>query len=155
MVYLISQVRDDREGLNRAMKVWRERSRLENYLEDKIFRIQRWAGAVVSKICCKWHRLLPHVVVIVVVQSISCVRLLYNPMDSSPQATLSMSMGFPRKEYQSGLPLPFIGDLPDPGIEPKSPALAGRFFTTEPPGKPSFPQQRFKRKLNMCLVSLF
>ena len=30
----------------------------------------------------------------------------------------------------------FSGDLPDPGIEPASPALAGKFFTTEPPGKP-------------------
>ena len=31
----------------------------------------------------------------------------------------------------------FSRDLPDPGIEPKSPALTGRFFTTEPPGKPT------------------
>ena len=35
-----------------------------------------------------------------------------------------------------GLPFPSPGDLPDPGIEPVSPALAGGFFTTEPPGKP-------------------
>ena len=50
-----------------------------------------------------------------------------------------LSMGFPRQEYWSGLPFPSPGDLPDPGIEPespKSPALAGGFFTTEPPGKP-------------------
>ena len=46
------------------------------------------------------------------------------------------SMGFARQEYWSGLPFPSPGDLPDPGIEPTSPALAGRFFTTEPPGKP-------------------
>ena len=39
-------------------------------------------------------------------------------------------MGFPRHEYWSGLPLPFPGDLPDPGIEPTSPALAGGFLTT-------------------------
>ena len=45
-------------------------------------------------------------------------------------------MGFPRQEYWSGLAFPFPGDLPDPGIEPACPALAGRFFTTEPPGKP-------------------
>ena len=43
---------------------------------------------------------------------------------------------FPRQEYRSGLPFPSPGDLPNPGIEPASPALAGRFFTTEPPGKP-------------------
>ena len=49
-----------------------------------------------------------------------------------------MSVGFPRQEYLywSGLPFPSPGDLPNPGIEPESPAFAGRFFTTEPPGKP-------------------
>ena len=46
-------------------------------------------------------------------------------------------MGFPRQEYWSGLPLPSPGDLPDPGIEPTYPALAGELFTTEPPGKPA------------------
>ena len=37
-----------------------------------------------------------------------------------------LSMGFPRQEYWSGLPCPPLGDLPDPGIRPTSPALAGR-----------------------------
>jgi len=44
-------------------------------------------------------------------------------------------MRFPRQEYWSGLPFPSPGDLPDPEIEPTYPALAGVFFTTEPPGK--------------------
>ena len=44
-------------------------------------------------------------------------------------------MGIPRQEYWSGLPFPSLGDLPDPGIEPRSPALVGRFFTTEPAEK--------------------
>ena len=51
---------------------------------------------------------------------------------------IPLSMGFFRQEYWSGLPFPSPGDLPDPGIEPASPvppALAGRFFTSEPPGK--------------------
>ena len=48
-------------------------------------------------------------------------------------------MGLPRQEYQSGLPFPSPGDLPGPRIELVSPALAGRFFTTEPPGKPIDP----------------
>ena len=48
-----------------------------------------------------------------------------------------LSMGFPRQEYWNGLPFPSPRDLPDPGIEPMSPALAGRFFTTEIPGKES------------------
>ena len=41
-----------------------------------------------------------------------------------------LSMGFSRQEYWSGLPFPSPGDLPNPGIESKSPALAGGFFTT-------------------------
>ena len=49
----------------------------------------------------------------------------------------SLSMGFSRQEYWSGLPFPSLEDLPDPGAEPASPALAGRFFTAEPPRKPS------------------
>ena len=44
-----------------------------------------------------------------------------------------LSMGFSRQEYWSGLPFPHPGDLPDPGIEPGSPASADRFFTTEKP----------------------
>ena len=52
-----------------------------------------------------------------------------------------VSMGFSRQEYWSELPFPPPRDLPDPGIKPASlafPALAGRFFTTEPPGKPQY-----------------
>ena len=41
-----------------------------------------------------------------------------------------LSMGFSRQEYWSGLPFPSPGDLPKPEIESASPALAGRFFTT-------------------------
>ena len=46
-----------------------------------------------------------------------------------------LSMGFSKQEYWSELPFPSPGDLPDPGIKLTSPALAGRFFTAEPPGK--------------------
>ena len=45
-------------------------------------------------------------------------------------------MEFSKQEYWSGLPFPTPGDLPDSGIEPVSPALAGGFFTAELPGKP-------------------
>ena len=47
----------------------------------------------------------------------------------------SLSMGFSRQEYWSRLPFPPSGNLPDPGIEPVSPALAGGFLSTEPPGR--------------------
>ena len=48
-------------------------------------------------------------------------------------------MGFSRQEYWSGLPFPSPGDLPHPEIQPVapvSPALADRFFTSKPPGRP-------------------
>ena len=47
-----------------------------------------------------------------------------------------LAMGFPRQEQWNGSPVPSPGDLPDLRIKPASPTLAGRFFTTEPPGKP-------------------
>ena len=49
-----------------------------------------------------------------------------------------LSVGFSRQEYGSGLPFPPPGDLPNPGMELMSPALAGGFFNTEPPRKPHF-----------------
>jgi len=47
----------------------------------------------------------------------------------------SLSMGFSRQEYQSGLPFPSPGHLSDAGIKPMSPALAGGLTTTDLPGK--------------------
>ena len=70
-------------------------------------------------------------------QSLSHVQLFATPWNAANQAPLSM--GFSRQEYWSELPFPFPGGLPNPGIESVSllfPALAGRFFTTEPPGEP-------------------
>ena len=62
------------------------------------------------------------------------VQLLAIPWTVACQAPLST--GFSWQEYWSGLPRPSPGDLPDPGIKPASPALAGGFFTAKPPGKP-------------------
>ena len=45
-------------------------------------------------------------------------------------------MGFSRQEYWSGLPCPPPGDLPNPGVEPRSPALQVDSLPSEPPGKP-------------------
>ena len=59
-----------------------------------------------------------------------------SPWTVAHQAPLSM--GFLRQEYWSGLPFSSSGDLPDLGIEPLSPRLAGGFFTTEPPKKPVY-----------------
>ena len=64
-------------------------------------------------------------------QSLSHLPLFATSWAAGLQAPLSM--GFPRQEYWSGLPFPSPEDLPYPGIEPVSPALAGGLFTTEPP----------------------
>ena len=70
---------------------------------------------------------------VVVVELLSLVRLFETPYTVARQAPLSME--FPRQEYWSRLPFPPPENLPNAGIETASPALAGRFFTTEPPGK--------------------
>ena len=59
---------------------------------------------------------------------------LKDPMDCSLPG--SSSMGFSRQDYWSWVPLPSPGDLPNPGIEPRSPALQADTLTSEPPGKP-------------------
>ena len=56
-----------------------------------------------------------------------------------------LSIGFPRQEYWSGLSLPSSGDVLNQGIKSLSPALAGGFFTTQPPGKPSTLQRKKKK----------
>ena len=69
---------------------------------------------------------------------------LCNPMDCGPPG--SCVHGFPRKENWSGLPGPPPGDLPDPGMEPASPALAGGFLTAETPGKPKISIKNYQMK---------
>ena len=64
----------------------------------------------------------------------SRVRLFATPWTAAYHAP--PSMGFSRQEYWSGLPFPSPGDLPDPGIEPRSPTLQADTLTSEPPGKP-------------------
>ena len=66
---------------------------------------------------------------------LSRVRLFSTPWTVARQAP--PSMGFSRQEYWSGFPFPSPGDLPDPGIEPRSPALQADALTSEPPGKPN------------------
>ena len=81
----------------------------------------------------------------------SCVQLFVTLWTVACQAPLSM--GFSRQEYWSGLPFPSPGDLPDPGIEPRSPALQADALTSEPRGKPfhSF----MKAPYNYCISIYF
>ena len=66
-------------------------------------------------------------------KSLSRVRLFATPWPVAYEA--SWSMGFSRQEYWSGLPFPSPRVPPSPGTEPAFPALAGGFFTAEPPEK--------------------
>ena len=70
----------------------------------------------------------------VIVKLLSRVQLFVTPRTVAHQAP--PSMGFSRQEYWSGLPFHSPGDLPDPGIQPGSPALQADALTSEPPGKP-------------------
>ena len=63
-------------------------------------------------------------------KSLSHVQLFVTPWTIAYQA--SPSMGFSRQEYWSGLPFPFPEDLPNPGIEPRSPTLEADALTSEP-----------------------
>ena len=86
------------------------------------------------------------------VKSLSCVQLFANAGSSVhgilqarilewvaisfSNIRLLCPWNFSRQEYYSWLPFPSPEDLPDSGMEPSSPAMAGRFFTTESPWKP-------------------
>ena len=65
---------------------------------------------------------------------LSCVQLFVTPWNHQDP----LSMEFSRQEYWSGLLVPPPRDLPEPGIEPAPPALAGRFFITALPGNKHF-----------------
>ena len=67
------------------------------------------------------------------VKSLSHVQLFATLWTVACQAPLSM--GFSRQEYWSGVPFPSPGDLPNPGIEPRSPALQADALSSEPPNK--------------------
>ena len=80
----------------------------------------------------------PALLLLLLLLLLSCfsrVRLCATPYTAAHQAPVFL--GFSRQEYWSGLPFPSPEDLPNPETEPISPALAGGFFTTESPGRPS------------------
>ena len=81
-------------------------------------------------------------------KSLSRVQLLATPWTAAYQAPLSM--GFPRQEYWSGLPFPYPGDLPNPGIEPTSRLLHWQAVSLPlaPPGKPNLELFHLPGELN-------
>ena len=104
-------------------------SKISEKFSDLFLFFQLWAityMCVCIYVCCA------------VLSCFNHVQLLETPWTAAHQVLLSME--FFRQEYWSELPSPPPGDLPHPGMVPMSlgsPALADRFFTTEPPEKPS------------------
>ena len=82
-----------------------------------------------------------HICTYVCAQWFSHVWLRVTPWTAACQTPLSMESS--RQEHWSRLPFPPPGELPDPGIEPVSPASAASFFTTEPPAKSKLLSYRF------------
>ena len=80
-----------------------------------------------------WDKSLHFIYQLYEVKSLSRARFFATPWTVAYQA--SPSTGFSRQEYWTALPFPSPGDLPDPGIEPGSPALQADALTSEPPGK--------------------
>ena len=68
------------------------------------------------------------------VKSLSCVQLFATPMNYT---RLLSPWKLSRQEYWSGLAFPPPGDLPNPGMEPRSPTLQADALSSEPPGKPT------------------
>ena len=91
------------------------------------------------------------IMLFVVVKLLICVWLFCDPMDCNLQAPLST--GFPRKDTGVGCHLLLQGNFPEPEIKPTSPALAGKFFTTEPPGKPQWNITQLLKKQNNAICS--
>ena len=110
------------------------------YLKDRMWGVGGREGgsrgrACTCAVCCA--------------QLLSPVRLFATLWTAARQAPVSM--GFSRREHWSGLPCPPPGDLPNPGIEPRSPALQVDSLPTELPGKPRYRYQ-FSSVAQSCLT---
>ena len=114
--------------LDKQLKIWSWQIQATEVSNFKLKNVRTWACRSLS-------------------QSLSLVELVVSPWTVAHQA--SLSMGFSRQEYWSGLPFPSPGDLPNPETEPASPALAGDFFTTEPLGSP---HENFRYKYNVPVL---
>ena len=124
----ISQVYPGIFVLDKQLKIWSWQIQATEISNLKLKNVRTWACRSLS-------------------QSLSLIGLVVSPWTVAHQA--SLSMGFSRQEYWSGLPFPSPGDLPNPETEPAPPALAGDFFTTEPLGSP---HESFRYTYNVPVV---
>ena len=108
------------------------------YIEESL---HPWDKSHLIRVHEKYYKLiigqtyLPDCVSGACVCMLSCVQFFVTPWIAARQAPLFLEFSW--QEYWSGLPFPTPGDLSIPGIKPVSPALARKFFTADPPGKPS------------------
>ena len=131
-------------------QIWKTQQWLQDWKRSGFILIPKLSNWTITKYVCflchlpataHRHRLC---VPVCLVSRIQLFAPLWTVTHQAP-----LSMGFSRQVYWSGLPFPSPGDLPDPGIEPESPYLAGRFSTTEPPGKPYI---GYGRSLNVITI---
>ena len=124
------------QGLNPGPLHWEFKSQSRNH-----------QGSPSVTCFCKYKHIVLSVICSVVSDSVT-------PWSVACQAPLSM--GFPRQEYWREFPFPSPGDLPDPGIEPRSPALQADSLPTEPPGKPILDySQRHSLMYHLWLLLLY
>ena len=95
------------------------------------------SSSTVAELRALWVTSSPHSLLTLTLCCCSVTKSCQTRCDPMGCSLALLSMGFPRQECWSGLPFPSPGDLPTPGIKSKSSALAGGFFTTESPGKPT------------------
>jgi len=93
----------------------------ERLILKKIMQVKHLAQCLVQRILLSYVRLVQYYSIIIVAVQCSVMSDSLRPH--------GLSMEFSRQEYWSGLPSPSPGDLPDPGMEPWSPALQARLFT--------------------------
>ena len=105
---------------------WRVTVQKKNNSESHTQKIIFWSYTAISMV------LDPELLCCCLVTSV--VPTVWDPVDRSPQAPLSM--GFSRQEHWSGLPCPPPGDLPHPGIEPRSPSLQAGSLPMSHQGSP-------------------
>ena len=93
---------------------------------------------------------LPNSLICVCAQLPSCIQLFAIPWTVASQSSLPWE--FSRPEYWSGQPFPSPGDLPNPGIKPRSPTLQVDSLLSEPPGKPNSLILDLIKKINFLLI---
>ena len=114
---------------------WSNFQLIFSFIIEKVY-IKEMMVKVMSR-CTDIKHIKPLAITAKILQVCACVLVMSSSLQPHGLACqIPLSMGISRQEYWSGLTFPPPEDLPDLGIEPASPALAGICFTTESPGKP-------------------